>query len=77
MDLQTLRARLSQYLAAEAAALARQEYTIDVEGGSRRVRFADLPQIRAGIEKLRGDIAAAENAANRRSRVRYVRPRVR
>lgn len=77
MDLQTLRDRLSKYLAAEAAVLLRQEYSIDVEGGSRRVRFADIGEIRAEIAKLSGQIAAAENVGNRRSRIRYVTPRVR
>ncbi len=77
MDLQTLRARLAQYLAAETAVLRRQEYSIDVEGGSRRVRFADIGEIRAEIKSLNAQISAAENLANRRSRIRYVMPRVR
>jgi hypothetical protein len=73
MDLQTLIDRRTQYLAAEAAVLKRQEYQIDVEGGSRRVRFADLAEIRAAIKQLSTDIEAAQHAAAGRRRVRYIR----
>jgi hypothetical protein len=39
-------ARLQQYLDAEAAILARQEYRI----GDRSMKFADLAEVRAGIQ---------------------------
>lgn len=75
MDLQTLIDRRAAYLAAEAAVLKRQEYSIDVEGGSRRVRFADLSEIRQTIKDLDAQIERAQNTAAGRRRVRYIRTR--
>ncbi len=45
IDLATATARLQLYLDAEAAILARQEYAIQ----GRRLRYADLAEVRAGI----------------------------
>ena len=73
MDLATLINRRAAYLEAEAAVLKRQEYTIEVDGGSRRVRFADLAQIREQIDALNAQIERAQNAASGRRRVRYIR----
>jgi thiamine monophosphate kinase len=39
-------AQLQLYLSAEAAVLARQEYRI----GDRLMKFADLSEVRAGVE---------------------------
>lgn len=46
IDLATATARLQLYLDAEAAILARQEYAIN----GRRMRLADLAEVRAGID---------------------------
>lgn len=73
MDLQTLKDRRAQYLAAEVAILKRQEYSIDVEGGSRRVRFADLAMVQGEIRRLDREIEGLEGAAVGRRRVRYLR----
>lgn len=72
MTLDELINRRTQYLQAEAAVLKRQEYSIDVEGGSRRVRFADLAQIREAIEKLNVQIEAAQARASGRRRIRRI-----
>jgi len=43
-------AQLALYLAAEAAVLAKQSYEIDTPGGGRRkLTYADLDMIQAGI----------------------------
>ena len=46
LDLSTANARLQLYLDAEAAILTRQEYAIN----GRRLRYADLAEVRAGID---------------------------
>jgi len=46
ITLATATARLQLYLDAEAAILARQEYRI----GDRLMKFADLAEVRAGVE---------------------------
>jgi len=73
MDLATLISRRAAYLQAEAAVLKRQEYTIEVDGGSRRVRYADLGLIREQIDALSAQIERAQNATSGRRRVRYIR----
>lgn len=75
MDLQALIDRRNAYLAAEAAILKRQEYSIDVDGGSRRVRYADLADVREQIDSLNSQIEKAQGAASGRRRVRYIRSR--
>lgn len=73
-DLVTLRQRLAEYLKAEALVLRKQEYTIDVDGSSRRVRYADLGMLRDTIKDLENQIAKAEVSKSRRGRVRYIMP---
>lgn len=46
IDLTTATARLQLYLDAEAAILAKQEYQI----GTRKLKYADLAEVRAGID---------------------------
>ena len=46
ITLATAEARLQLYLDAEAAILGRQEYRI----GDRMMKFADLAEVRAGVE---------------------------
>lgn len=73
MTLEQLQARLAAYLAAETAILGGQEYQIGVGGTQRRLRRADLADVRAEINSLRTQIAAAEAAASGRRRVLYIR----
>lgn len=63
MTLQQLQARLDLYLAAEAKILQKQEYTIDDGGTSRRLRYADLTEVRAEITTLDAQIKAAQASA--------------
>lgn len=66
--------RLTAYLSAEAAILGgAQEYTIGNGSTARKLRRADLEQIRAGIAEARLDLSAIQAAANPR-RVLYLRP---
>lgn len=74
-DLVTLRQRLTEYQKAEAMVLKKQEYTIDVDGSSRRVRYADLKTLQDSIKSLEDQIAREEARANRTRRVRYLVPR--
>lgn len=71
-------ARLTLYLAAETAVLQGQEYQVGQGGGGRRLRRADLADIRAEIGNINAQIAAApDNPANisaRARRIRYLRP---
>lgn len=63
-----LEARLARYLAAEAAVLTNQEYEL----AGRKVVRADLAEIRAAIEDLRGQLNRAQGISPRRGRVRRV-----
>ena len=74
-DLVTLRQRLTEYLKAEAMVLKKQEYSIDVDGSSRRYRYADLRTLQDEIKALEAQIERAESTANRTRRVRYLVPR--
>lgn len=71
---QQLQARLDLYLAAEAKILLKQEYTIDDGGTSRRLRYADLTEVRAEIENLRKLIASAQAFASGGRRVYRIVP---
>lgn len=71
-DLATLIARRAEYLAAEARILKRQEYSITVDGSTRSLKYANLPEVRQAIKDLDNEIAVAQNAASGRRRVRYV-----
>jgi hypothetical protein len=72
MTLDQLTARLTAYLQAETAILTgSQEYTVRPgDGTERRVRRADLSEIRVEISRLNAEIAKASNTGRR---VFYVR----
>lgn len=69
-----LQARLDAYLAAEVKVLKGQEYVIGDGATARRLRRADLAEIRAAIKSLSDDIAKLDNQAAGRRRVLYMRP---
>lgn len=69
-----LQARLTAYLAAEAKILRGQEYTIGQGQTARRMRRADLSEVRAEIKDLQRQIDEIDNAAAGRRRVLYARP---
>lgn len=64
-------ARLTAYLSAETAALTNQEYEIDTGNGRRKLRRADLAEIRRGINECNQQIARLSTT---RGRTRYVVP---
>lgn len=68
-----LQSRLTTYMAAEAAILSAQEYTIGQGSTARKVRRADLEQVRAEIKSIRAEIAALPPVGGRRGPV-YLRP---
>lgn len=68
-----LTARLATYLAAEAAILSAQEYTIGQGSTARKVRRADLEQVRSEIKSIRAEIAALPGPGGR-SGPFYLRP---
>lgn len=68
-------ARLDAYLAAELAILQGQEYRIGSGYGARQLRRADLSEVRAQIDALRGELAASDARASGARRVRYLRPK--
>jgi hypothetical protein len=59
-------AKLAEYLAAESAVLSGQDYSI----GSRRLRRADLPEIRAGRKEWEAKVNALEDGGTGGMRVR-------
>jgi len=61
--------RKALYLAAEAKILAGQEYTIADGVINRRLRRADLDEVRAAIKDLDAQIAAAQPASANYRRV--------
>ena len=69
-----LQTRLSAYLAAEAKILKGQEYVIGQGETARRLRRADLAEVRKAIVDLSAQIDDIDNAAAGRRRVLYVRP---
>lgn len=73
MTLAELQARLALYLAAEAKILEGQEYTIGDGSTARRLRRADLAEVRAEIASLSQQVAAATAAQTRTRRVLYIR----
>lgn len=73
MTLDDLIARRALYLAAEANILQGQEYQIGNGSSSRRLRRADLSEVRAQIESFNTQILQLQNAANGNRRVRYFR----
>jgi hypothetical protein len=70
----TLQARLDAYLAAEAKILAKQEYTIGDGSTARRIRYADLPEVRATIDSLTAQIQRLDAQSSGARRVMYTRP---
>jgi hypothetical protein len=69
-----LQARLDAYLAAELKILRGQEYVIGQGETARRLRRADLAEVRDEISKLAEQITALDNAAAGTRRVLYTRP---
>lgn len=69
-------ARLANYLAAEQKILQSQEYVIGQGSTARRLRRADLSEVRDEIKSLNLQIAkASDNPANSGARrIRYLRP---
>lgn len=71
ITLEQAQARLDLYMAAEAAVLQGQEYQI----GTRRLKRADLAEIRAGIDSwsTKVDQLTSQAAGNGTGRVRRIR----
>ena len=65
MNIEQLRNRLASYLECEAAILRGVEYQI----GDRRLRRADLSEVRKAIDDLETQIAMAEGRVRRIARV--------
>lgn len=72
LSLTQWQARLDAYLAAETAVLRNQEYEIDSGNGRRRLRRADLGEIRRAIAECNQAIASSTPSV--RGRTRYVEP---
>ena len=70
----TLQARLDQYLAAEAKVLLKQEYTVGDGSTARRMRYADLAEIRSTIDSLTQQIQRIDAQSSGSRRVMYARP---
>lgn len=68
-----LQTRLDAYLAAEVAVLKKQEFTVGDGSTARRLRFADLSEIRAEIDSINRQIQALDAQSTGRRRVMYVR----
>lgn len=67
-------ARLAQYLAAEAAILKSQEYTVGQGSTARRLVRADLAEVRRAISDLQAQLATAVAGQQRTRRMIYLRP---
>lgn len=74
MTREQLQARLDAYLAAEAKILRNQEYTIGDGATARRLRRADLVEVRQAIKDLQAEIATLDARAAGARRVIYPRP---
>jgi hypothetical protein len=76
MNYAELVARLANYLAAEQKILQSQEYVIGQGSTARRLRRADLSEVRDEIKSLQLQIEKAlDNPANSGARrIRYLRP---
>lgn len=75
MTLPELQARLVLYLAAEAKILQGQEYHIGQGTTGRRLRRADLAEVRREIDSLNAQILAAQGVAGTAPprRILYIR----
>lgn len=69
MNTEQLQARLDAYVAAELKILQGQEYQIGQGATARRLRRADLSEVRAEIKSLLAQIASLTPR-----RARYLRP---
>lgn len=65
MNTERIRERLRLYVEAERAILLGQEYQL----GDRRLRRADLSEVRRAIEDLEAQMATAEGRVKRIARV--------
>ena len=76
MNYVELTGRLAKYLEAEAAVLKSQEYVIGHGQSARRLRRADLAEIRAEIKSLQEQIGNCVDNPGRVKRrgVFYLRP---
>ncbi len=74
MTFEELNARLASYLAAEAAILKAQEYTVGQGSTARRLTRADLAEVRQAIADIRAEIAQLNAVKARTRRVVYLRP---
>jgi hypothetical protein len=70
ITLEQANARLQVYLDAEAAILAKQEYRI----GPRSMKYADLAEVRAGIEVWNRRVKEISNRAGNGGRGRSFTP---
>lgn len=68
LSLEQWQERLDAYLAAEIAVLSNQEYEIDTGNGRRRLKRADLAEIRKGIAECSAAIASLTPGTRRRTR---------
>lgn len=71
ITLQIAQQRLTEYLSAEAAVLQRQEYRI----ADRSVKFADLAEIREGINYWQRKVEEEQAKSTGRPRYRVPTPR--
>jgi hypothetical protein len=69
IDLDTAQTHLDAWLAAELKVATGQEYEIDTGNGRRRLKRADLAQIREQIKYWRGEVSRL--SGNRRRRGVY------
>lgn len=74
MTREQLQARLDAYVAAEAKILKGQEYVIGQGETARRLRRADLEEVRKAITDLSAEIATLDAATAGTRRVLYHRP---
>jgi hypothetical protein len=72
ISLETARAKLATWMAAEEALATSQEYTIDVDGSRRTLVRADLAEVAKRIDYWASKVQQLEASASGRSRVRYV-----
>lgn len=66
---ESLQERLDAYKAAELKVLSGQEYEIGTGNGNRRLKRADLAEIRAAISSLQAQLDAASGDRRRIRRI--------
>jgi hypothetical protein len=66
IDLDTAQAHLDAWLAAELKVASGQEYEIDTGNGRRRLKRADLGQIREQIKYWRAEVGRLSGSRRRR-----------